>query len=173
MARAADRLGMGGSAAIQGIDSAAASVTAQVIADLGDVDRVLDRALGPLTEGGATIAELCGLATIRDELTTEAATWADDLARGTGHLARTLYGPRYALCGTFLAWQQAAGIASANDRGAMVERLAANANEAIAATGPPGTRAGQAATQVATTGTALADWLLQRSHDLRVAEQDP
>ncbi len=171
MARAADRLGMSGTEAIEGIDPAASSATAQVVADMGDVDRVLDRALGPLTEGGKTIAELCGLTAVRDGLTTKARSWAGELALGAGAPVRSLLSPRYLVCASFLAWQRTAGLPSTDERRKAIDQLAANANVALATSGPEGTRAGTERPELAAQGTALGEWLLGRSHELRAATQ--
>jgi hypothetical protein len=167
MARAADRLGMGGTSAIASIDPAALTATPEVIADLADVDRVLEGALGPLGDTKATLAQICATEAVKAELPTEARAWAGDLPNGPGVPAPGVLTPRYVLCGTFLAWQRTAGLAGAADRLAALDALAANANTALASNGPAGTRAGSETVPLTSHGEALADWLLAKSRALR------
>jgi hypothetical protein len=170
MAGAADRFGMDGATTIAGIDPDAATADAVVIEDMADVDRVLDAVLGPLTDKGATLDQLCGVDAVKDELGKNVPDWADDLAKGPGLPSPGRLTPRYVLGGTFLAWQRAAGLSNEDDRHAALDGLATNAIEALATNGPPGTRAGADEVTLASHGEALADRLLARSRAVRAGE---
>jgi hypothetical protein len=173
MARAADRLGMDGAATIAGIDPDAATANEVVIADMADIDRVLDAALGPLTATGAKLEDMCALESVKDELSTQSKLMAHDLGRGPVEPEPHLLTPRYVLGGTFLAWQRVSEVPDIAKRAGALDALAANASEAISKSGPSDTRAGSDPGPLAAHGESFATWLLAQSRATRADEPAP
>jgi hypothetical protein len=165
VACAADRLQLGGSQALAGLDIDELGRESPITqADLKMVGPILDKALGPLSDQVGPLEKLCGLDGARADLVKAAQFWGGSLLKTPTVPTRSLQAPRFIACGAWHAWEQATRLATPDERRSALEQLATNTVDILRKSGPPGTRAKPPApTDLESHGVSLARRLLQAS----------
>ncbi len=176
LARAADRLGMNGAAALRGLPLAEwAKAGPNTERDYGLVDVVLDFALGPMRDKLGDLKTLCGVDDVLAAFGPGGAVdgWAKNLRTDDPPVPQqpTLDTARLVTSGALCAWEAITGLEDAAAREAERDRLRRNTLMVLRQSGPPGVRAAlMPSGEQPSKGAELAKILLRASRARRVPE---